>query len=144
MRNIPFEASRNTTNTIASCYNSALMYGDAGITLDGSIVTTTECVDYRLKRNGLIMRFKNINGKVKITYYNSIENQLEQDPALSALHSEKVLSTQAYTILKRQLGPYATIHDVAKYAKNDDLRKIRNMGPVTLENIKHALRLFNY
>ena len=53
-----FKASKNTTNTIATAIEYARNYRiETGITLDGCIVTTRMCVNYRLKRKDLVMRF---------------------------------------------------------------------------------------
>lgn len=55
---IPFDAHLNTANTIENAVNCAKQCGVAGITKDGSIVTTKMCIVYQLKRKQLLLSFK--------------------------------------------------------------------------------------
>jgi hypothetical protein len=50
---MPFTASRNTVDTLNSMVESAKLCNWAGITNDGAIVTTFECVEYQMKNKSL-------------------------------------------------------------------------------------------
>jgi uncharacterized protein YdeI (BOF family) len=67
---ITFEADQNTANTIMLAYNNAQLYGESGITLDGSIVTTTESTTYQFRKGTLLILFKRTKGgdRVSISY----------------------------------------------------------------------------
>lgn len=59
MVNLDFSADVNTVNTIllAIRYANDFTIQHSGITRDGSIVTTKECVEYQIKKNDLVLSF---------------------------------------------------------------------------------------
>lgn len=66
-----FHAEPNTAHTIIYAYEAAIRCGESGITRDGSIVTTRECTNYRIKKNDLVMKFVLMrDNSVHITYEN--------------------------------------------------------------------------
>jgi len=62
-------ADPNTAETIKRAYQHAIDYRDSGICMDGSLVTTIECVAYQIRKKQLIMSFRKVGYNVDITYH---------------------------------------------------------------------------